>query len=91
LAEAIGLVEAKCDSDGRWPLDYQHPGTMPVELDEGIGQASRWNTLRALRVLGWCGMRVGRMLRCVEALTLRAQLASRRAPAPAWTCEGAGH
>lgn len=57
VAEAIGLVEARCDSDGRWPLDYQHPGTMPVELDEGVGQASRWNTLRALRVLDWYAAR----------------------------------
>jgi hypothetical protein len=26
---------------------------MPVELDDGEGQPSRWNTLRALRVLDW--------------------------------------
>jgi hypothetical protein len=26
---------------------------MPVELDEDEGGPSRWNTLRALRVLGW--------------------------------------
>ncbi len=58
VAEAIGLVEAKRDGDGRWPLEHQHPGTMPVELDEGVGRASRWNTLRALRVLGWYAARV---------------------------------
>jgi hypothetical protein len=30
---------------------------MPVELDEGEGQPSRWNTLRALRVLDWYSTR----------------------------------
>ena len=53
VAEAIKLVESKRDSDGRWMLEVQHPGTMPVEVDEGEGQPSRWNTLRALRVLDW--------------------------------------
>ena len=57
LAEAIELVESKRDSDGRWPLEYQHPGTMAVEVDEGEGQPSRWNTLRALRVLDWYSAR----------------------------------
>jgi hypothetical protein len=53
VAEAIELVESKRDGDGRWPLENQYPGTMPVELDEGEGRPSRWNTLRALRVLDW--------------------------------------
>jgi len=52
VAEAIELVASKCD-DGRWPLDVCYPGVMPVALDEGEGQPSRWNTLRALRVLDW--------------------------------------
>jgi len=53
VAEAIALVESKRDADGRWPLENQHPGTMAIELDEGEGRPSRWNTLRALRVLDW--------------------------------------
>jgi hypothetical protein len=56
-SEAIELVESKRDSDGRWPLENQHPGTMAVELDEGAGRPSRWNTLRALRVLDWYSAR----------------------------------
>ena len=52
-AEAIELVESKRSGDGRWLLENQHPGTMAVELDEGEGRPSRWNTLRALRVLKW--------------------------------------
>lgn len=57
VAEAIGLVESKRDGDGRWPLEMRHPGRMPVEIDEGEGRPSRWNTLRALRVLAWYSAR----------------------------------
>jgi len=57
VAEAIELVESKRDSDGRWPLEKQHPGAMAVELDEGEGRPSRWNTLRALLVLDWYSAR----------------------------------
>jgi hypothetical protein len=53
VAEAIDLVASKRDGDGRWPLDTRRPGEMPVETDEGEGRPSRWNTLRALRVLNW--------------------------------------
>jgi hypothetical protein len=53
LAEAIELVASRRETDGRWPLDTQYPGVMPVEMNEGEGRASRWNTLRALRVLRW--------------------------------------
>jgi hypothetical protein len=53
VAEAIELVEARRGGDGRWPLEHRYPGTMPVELDEGVGRPSRWITLRALRVLDW--------------------------------------
>ncbi len=55
MAEAIELCASKQGGDGRWPLETRHPGVMPVEIDEGEGerQPSRWNTLRALRVLRW--------------------------------------
>jgi len=52
-AEAIELVASKRDGDGRWLLETRYPGLMPVETDEGEGRPSRWNTLRALRVLRW--------------------------------------
>ncbi len=55
VAEAIALVVAKRDDDGRWPLEIQYPGTMAVAVNEGVGRPSRWNTLRALRVLAWYG------------------------------------
>jgi hypothetical protein len=53
IAEAIELVASKRDDDGRWPLELLHQGEMPIKIDEGVGRASRWNTLRALRVLKW--------------------------------------
>jgi hypothetical protein len=57
VAEPIELVASKRDSDGRWPLETRHPGKMPVETDEGEGRPSRWNTLRASRVLDWYSAR----------------------------------
>jgi hypothetical protein len=57
VAEGIALVESKRDGDGRWPLDTQYPGAMPVDFGEREGEPSRWNTLRALRVLDWYSAR----------------------------------
>jgi hypothetical protein len=53
VAEAIGLVESKRDADGRWSLENPHPGQLHFAMDEGEGRPSRWNTLRAMRVLRW--------------------------------------
>ena len=53
VAEAIGVVEGQRDPDGRWPLQNVHDGESHVEMEAGEGQPSRWNTLRALRVLDW--------------------------------------
>jgi hypothetical protein len=58
VAEAIDLVASKRCDDGRWLLEAQHPGKMPVETDEGEGRPSRWITLRALRVLDWFSARM---------------------------------
>jgi len=53
VVEAIELVNSKRDRDGRWPVENQYPGVMPVQIDGVRRQPSRWNTLRALRVLKW--------------------------------------
>lgn len=53
LAEAAQQVRAKQQPDGRWLLENSHPGLVHFELEEGDGKPSRWNTLRALRVLRW--------------------------------------
>jgi hypothetical protein len=53
VAEAIGFVEAARNSDGRWPLQNVHAGEAHIHMDDGEGTPSRWNTLRATRVLDW--------------------------------------
>jgi hypothetical protein len=55
LEDAIELVGARMHSDGLWHLARGYPGKMFFEMEEA-GQASRWNTLRALRVLRWAGL-----------------------------------
>lgn len=52
LQDALDLVHARRQSDGRWPLAKGYPGKVFFELEK-LGEASRWNTLRALRVLRW--------------------------------------
>jgi hypothetical protein len=55
VAEAVELVASKRDAEGRWRVETRYPGAMPVEVEVGEGQPSRWVTLRALRVLRWAG------------------------------------
>jgi hypothetical protein len=52
LAEAIDIVRDARGDDGRWPLHNSYTGKTYFEL-ERTGAPSRWNTLRALRVLKW--------------------------------------
>jgi hypothetical protein len=51
--EAIDLLRSKLQSDGTWLLENTHPGAVHFTLEDGDGRPSRWNTLRALRVLRW--------------------------------------
>jgi hypothetical protein len=53
IAEAVDLVAKKADENGRWPLENPHPGRVHFEMEGRSGEPSRWNTLRALRVLRW--------------------------------------
>lgn len=55
LAEAIEVLRSKRQPDGTWLLENTHPGRIHFALEDGDGRPSRWNTLRALRVLTWCG------------------------------------
>jgi len=59
MGEAVELVRSGRQSDGRWLLDRIHPGEVHFDL-ESAGAPSRWNTLRALRVLDWWDRRVSR-------------------------------
>lgn len=53
-AEAVDLVRSKRDERGLWVSENTHQGPTLFEL-EGTpdGFPSRWNTLRAMRVLAW--------------------------------------
>lgn len=53
LGDAVHLVESKRQADGRWLLDRTHDEALGFPFNESAGQPSRWNTLRALRVLRW--------------------------------------
>lgn len=55
IREAVEIVAGRRHQNGRWPLNLLHPEFVPLEMETGVGSASRWNTLRALRVLRWYG------------------------------------
>jgi hypothetical protein len=57
MAEAIEIVASKRDKDGRWALGIIHPEEVIAEPSITEGSPSRWNTLRALRVLNWYSAR----------------------------------
>lgn len=54
IGEAIALVEEKRGDDGTWLLDRTHRGDVHFHMEDE-GHPSRWNTLRAMRVLRWGG------------------------------------
>ena len=51
--EAVNLLRSKRQPDGTWLLENTYPGAVHFALEDGDGRPSRWNTLRALRVLRW--------------------------------------
>ena len=51
VSEAIKIVIERRHQNGRWPLNLLHPEHIPLKMETDVGSASRWNTLRALRVL----------------------------------------
>jgi hypothetical protein len=53
ISEAIATVIERRHQNGRWPLNLLHPEYVPLQMEAAVGGASRWNTLRALRVLRW--------------------------------------
>jgi hypothetical protein len=52
IQDAIDLLISKRRADGRWPLQHPHPARLHFKMEQG-GKPSRWNTLRAMRVLRW--------------------------------------
>jgi len=53
VRDAVDVVESRRQADGRWLLDDAHDEGLAVRFGESVGEPSRWNTLRALRVLRW--------------------------------------
>lgn len=53
LHDSIQILESKRQPDGSWLLDRSYDEAASVSTGESVGQPSRWNTLRALRVLRW--------------------------------------
>jgi len=59
VRDAIEIVVTRRHQNGRWPLNLLHPEHIPLKMETAVGSASRWNTLRALRVLRWFGNSAG--------------------------------
>jgi len=55
LAEAAHQFRDKQQSDGSRLLESARPELAHFKLEDGDGEPSHWNTLRALRVLRWHG------------------------------------
>ena len=53
MGEAVDVIRSKRQADGSWLLENTHPGAIHFALEDGDGRPSRWNTLRAMRVLEW--------------------------------------
>jgi hypothetical protein len=50
MQDALDILSQKQRKDGTWPLQAKHPGQVHFDMEK-TGGPSRWNTLRALRVL----------------------------------------
>ncbi len=50
MEDALSILRSKQRPDGLWNLEGKHAGKFHFEMEKA-GQPSRWNTLRALRVL----------------------------------------
>lgn len=53
MNEVIDLLRSKQQPEGAWLLENTHPGEVHFAFEDGDDRPSRWNTLRALRVLSW--------------------------------------
>ncbi len=53
VEDAVRVVESRRTPDGRWLLEGSYTEALALPFGESVGQPSRWNTLRALRVLRW--------------------------------------
>jgi hypothetical protein len=52
-SEAIEIVQARRHQNSRWPMNRVHAGRLAFPIEPETSRASRWNTLRAMRVVDW--------------------------------------
>jgi len=52
INDAMALLRKKQTSEGFWKLEKRYPARSFFEMEK-VGKESRWNTLRALRILKW--------------------------------------
>lgn len=52
MTDAMNLLLKKQTADGFWKLEHKYPARVFFEMEK-VGKESRWNTLRALRILKW--------------------------------------
>jgi len=55
MQPALDVIMQKRRADGTWPVQSKHPGQVHFDMEQ-TGGPSRWNTLRALRVLKHFGV-----------------------------------
>jgi hypothetical protein len=53
MNEAVRNVESRRRADNRWLLDRAYDEALAVPVGERVEEPSRWNTLRAMRVMRW--------------------------------------
>lgn len=52
MNDAINLLKKKQTEEGFWKLEHKYPNKVFFDMEK-VGQPSRWNTVRALRILKW--------------------------------------
>ncbi len=55
MDDAVQVLLKKRRADNRWPVQAKHPGRTHFDMEK-TGESSRWNTLRAMRVLKHFGI-----------------------------------
>jgi hypothetical protein len=53
MSDTVHFIDSRRQPDGRWLLDRAYDEALSLPVGERVGEPSRWNTLRALRVLRW--------------------------------------
>ncbi|MFN8444440.1 MAG: hypothetical protein U0175_26890 [Caldilineaceae bacterium] len=53
LEDPIALLQSKQHSDGLWSIEYNYSAKVFFNMESVSKKPSRWNTLRALRILRW--------------------------------------